>query len=258
MSGASAGGGGLAPWPWPRFVAHRGGGWLAPENTLAAMRVGFAAGYRMAEIDVRLTGDGTLAVMHDDNVDRTTNGTGRVGGMTWGELARLDAGHYLRQIRPEFAGEPVPSFEAIARWCLANGVALNIEIKPEPGHEEETGCALALDAKRLWAGAAVPPLLSSFKEQALEAARSIAPGFPRALLQDEVTPDWPERLARLGCIAFDVNFRELSAALVADAHARGYRVACYTPNEKAAVAELLGWGVDCIITDAIDIIDPAA
>ena len=243
-------------WPFPRFVAHRGG-WLAPENTLASMRMAHSYRYRMVEIDVRLSGDGTLVLMHDDTVDRTTNGTGRVGGMTWGELARLDAGHYLREKRPEFTGEPVPSFEAIARWCLANGVALNIEIKPEPGFEEQTGCALALDAKRLWAGAGMPPLLSSFKEEALAAARSVAPEFPRALLQHEVTPDWPERLERLGCIAFDVNFKELSAALVADAHRRGYRVACYTPNEKAIVAELLGWGVDCIITDAIDLIAPA-
>ena len=83
-------------WRYPRRVAHRGGGWLAPENTLAAMRVGYARGYRMVECDVKLTGDGTLMLMHDDLVDRTTNGSGRVAGMTWGEIARLDAGQTLR------------------------------------------------------------------------------------------------------------------------------------------------------------------
>jgi sn-glycerol 3-phosphate transport system ATP-binding protein len=150
-------------WPYPRFVAHRGGGWLAPENTLAAMRVGYAHGYRMVEIDVRLSGDGTLVLMHDDTVNRTTNGIGRVGGMTWGELARLDAGYGSRERTPQFAGEPIPSFEAIARWCLANNVSLNIEIKPCPGREVETGCAVALDARRLWRHAEVPPLFSSFK-----------------------------------------------------------------------------------------------
>jgi glycerophosphoryl diester phosphodiesterase len=244
-------------WPYPRFVAHRGGGWLAPENTLAAMRVGYAHGYRMVEIDVRLSGDGTLVLMHDDTVERTTNGIGRVGGMTWGELARLDAGHGTRDRHAQFAGEPIPSFESIARWCLANGVALNIEIKPCPGREVETGCAVALDAQRLWRNARMPPLISSFEEASLVAARSVAPEFPRALLQEKLTADWPERLERRGCIALDANFRELSGEIVADAHRRGYLVATYTPNEQAAVDALIGWGVDCIITDAIDLIVPA-
>jgi glycerophosphoryl diester phosphodiesterase len=243
-------------WPYPRFVAHRGGGWMAPENTLAAMRVGYAHGYRMVEIDVRLSGDGTLVLLHDDTVDRTTNGTGRAGGMTWGELARLDAGHWMRDKHPLYAGEPIPSFESIARWCIANDVALNIEIKPCPGREVETGCAVALDAKRLWRDVERPPLFSSFQESALEAARSVAPRYPRALLQDKLSADWPERLERLDCIAIDTNYRELSATIVADAHRRGYGVATYTPNDKAVVAELLEWGVDSIITDAIDMIAP--
>ncbi len=243
------------PWPYPRFVAHRGG-WLAPENTLASMRSAHAHGYRMVEIDVRLTGDGTLVLMHDDTVDRTTNGIGRVGGMTWGELARLDAGHATRDKLPQFVGEPIPGFEAIARYCLANGMAINIEIKPCPGREEETGSAVALDVLRLWRGAAVQPLISSFMEAALAAAREVAPDVPRALLQDTLTSDWPERVERLGCAAIDSNYSELTDTIVADAHRRGFRVACYTPNDPAVVGRLVEWGVDCIITDAIDVIKP--
>jgi glycerophosphoryl diester phosphodiesterase len=242
-------------WPFPRFVAHRGG-WLAPENTLASMRMAHAFRYRMVEIDVRLSGDGTLVLMHDDTVDRTTNGTGRVGGMTWGELARLDAGYATREKLPEFVGEPVPGFEAIARFCLTNAMGINIEIKPCPGREEETGSAVALDVLRLWRGATMPPLISSFMESALAAAREVAPDIPRALLQDKLTPDWPERLARLGCIALDANYRELSPDVVGEAHRRGYNVACYTPNEKDDIHSLVTWGVDCIITDAIDAIEP--
>jgi glycerophosphoryl diester phosphodiesterase len=210
----------------------------------------------MVEIDVRLSGDGTLVLMHDDTVDRTTNGTGRVGGMTWGELARLDAGHATRDRLPEFVGEPVPGFEAIARYCLASGMAINIEIKPCPGREEETGSAVALDVLRLWRDAPMPPLISSFMESALVAAREVAPDVPRALLQDKLTADWPDRLERLGCVALDSNYRELSADIVNDAHRRGYKVACYTPNDPVDVRRLIDWGVDCIITDAIDVIDP--
>jgi glycerophosphoryl diester phosphodiesterase len=243
-------------WRYPRRVAHRGGGSLAPENTLAAMRVGYTHGYRMVECDVKLSGDGTLILMHDDTVDRTTNGSGRVAGMAWGELARLDAGHGKRDTLPQFAGEPVPSLEAIARFCLANQMAINIEIKPCPGRETETGAAVAIEVLRLWHGAGMPPLISSFKESALEAAREFAPALPRALLQDKLTADWQDRLARLDCVALDANYRELTPEVVQAAHSNGYRVACYTPNDPATARDLAGWGVDCIITDAIDRIDP--
>lgn len=244
-------------WNYPRRVAHRGGGSLAPENTLAAMRVGYAHGYRMIECDVKLTGDGTLMLMHDDLVDRTTDGAGRVAGMTWGEIARLDAGHYRRDTQPQFAGEPVPSLHAIARYCLANGMAINIEIKPCPGRDFETGAAAAIEAKRLWGGAgALPPLLSSFSEMSLEAARQFAPELPRALLQHKLTADWAERIERLDCVGFDANFKVLTPDVVGEARRRGYRVLTYTPNEPAIAAELAGWGVDCVITDAIDLIAP--
>jgi glycerophosphoryl diester phosphodiesterase len=245
-------------WPYPRFVAHRGAGKIAPENTLAAMRVGYGYGYRMVEIDARLSGDGVLMLMHDDTVDRTTNGTGRVGGMTWGELARLDAGQVCRKSRSVFVGEPIPTFEAIARWCLANGVAINIEIKPSPGREAETGAAVALDVLRLWRDAELPPLFSSFHETALVAARAVAPHVPRSLVQDTLPPLWRVRLARLGCVALDANYQELSPAIVDAAHGGGYNVACYTPNDPAIVRDLTAWGVDCIITDAVDVIVPDA
>ena len=243
-------------WRYPRRAAHRGGGSLAPENTLAAMRVGHAHGYRMIECDVKLTGDGTLILMHDDLVERTTNGSGRVAGMTWGEIARLDAGHYRRDAMPQFVGEPVPGLIAIARWCIANAMAINIEIKPCPGREYETGAAAAIEAKRLWRDVDLPPLLSSFSEASLAAARRFAPELPRALLQDELTADWPERVARFDCVGIDTNYREVTQDIVAAAKRQGYRVLCYTPNEPMLAAELSAWGVDCVITDAIDRIAP--
>lgn len=243
-------------WRYPRYVAHRGGGSLAPENTLAAMRVGYAHGYRMVECDVKLSGDGTLILMHDNTVDRTTNGSGRVAGMPWGELSRLDAGHGVRETLPQFAGEPVPTLEAVVRYCLANQMAINIEIKPCPGRERATGAAVAVDLRRLWRGANTPPLLSSFDETTLAAAREFAPALPRALLQDKLTADWRDRLARLGCVALDAHYSELTPEVVRTAHQGGFRVLCYTPNDPAIAGNLASWGVDCIITDAIDRIEP--
>jgi glycerophosphoryl diester phosphodiesterase len=241
-------------WPYPRLVAHRGAGRLAPENTLAAMRVGYAHGYRMVEFDVKLSGDGVPFLLHDDTLDRTTDGRGRADGLTWAELSRLDAGSWHS---PAYAGEPLPTLAAVAHWAIASKVACNVEIKPMPGREEATGAAVALDARALWRDAGTPPLLSSFSEEALAAARAAAPELERALLLDRVPSDWRERMAKLDCVAIDADYRELTSELVAAARAAGYKVISYTPNDPRVVAKLAGWGVDMVITDAIDVVRPA-
>jgi len=242
---------GLPPWPYPRTCAHRGAGKLAPENTLAALRTGFAHGYRMAEIDVKLSADGVAFLLHDDTLDRTASAKGRADALTFRELALLDAGAWHSAA---FAGEAVPSLAGVARWCRANEVALNIEIKPMPGRERETGAAVALDANALWAGAEVKPLLSSFSEPALDAAREAVPELPRAMLLDQWRDDWRELAMRLGCIALDPRHSLLDQARVAEVRGAGLRVATWTANESARVDELLRWGVDTVITDAVDTI----
>src|SRR5262249_29042571 len=147
-----------------------------------------------------------------------------------------------------------PTFAAIARWARAHGVFCNVEIKPTPGRERETGAAVALDTAALWRDAEVPPLMSSFAEDALDASRDAAPALPRALLLAELPRDWLDRLARLQCVALDANHKLLTREIVAAAHDHGYRVCCYTPNDAARVKELADLGVDTIITDAIDVI----
>lgn len=241
----------LAAWPYPRLCAHRGAGKLAPENTLTAMRVGQAHGYAMVEFDVKLSADNVAFLLHDATLERTTSGRGRADALPWRELTRLDAGgwHGAR-----YAGEMLPTLAAVARWARAHGVACNIEIKPTPGRERETGAAVALDAAALWRDAEVLPLLSSFAEDSLQAAREAVPGLPRALLLDELAADWRGRLQRLGCIALDANHEALTPEIVAAAHGDGFRVCCYTPNDVERVRELARWGVDTVITDAIDTI----
>jgi len=147
----------LPAWPYPRVCAHRGAGKLAPENTLAAFRVGYAHGYRMAEFDVKLSADGVAFLLHDDTLDRTTNARGRADALTWRELAQLDAGSWHSL---SYAGEPLATLAGVARWSRAHDVAVNVEIKPTRGRERETGAAIALDAATLWTGARLPPLLS--------------------------------------------------------------------------------------------------
>jgi len=242
-------------WPYPALIAHRGGGHLAPENTLAAMRAGVAHGFTFFEYDVKLTQDNVLILLHDDTVDRTTNGTGEAANMTWAELSQLDAGSWFG---PEFANERIPTFEAVAQFTQANGIASNVEIKPCPGREAETGTAVALAARALWKGVRTPPLLSSFSEEALAAAHVAAPELPRALLVEAVPSDWHARVVQHDCRALNVSHKHLTRDLIHAAHTLGYEVATYTVNDPARAELLFSWGVDGIFTDALAQIRPTS
>lgn len=240
-------------WPYPKRCAHRGAGKLAPENTLAAFRHGAGFGYRMFEFDAKLSADGVALLMHDPTLERTSNGRGRVAGKSFGELSQLDAGSWHS---PAFAGESIPSLERIARWLNANHCVANIEIKPCPGREAETGAAIALEARHLFAGRDIPPLLTSFSEAALEAARQAASELPRGLLVNQLPGDWVARCKRLSCVAIDSHFSQLSREMIALAHAEGLRVAAYTVNDVELAERFTGWGLDVLITDIVDHIKP--
>ncbi|GAB4036087.1 MAG: glycerophosphodiester phosphodiesterase [Rubrivivax sp.] len=242
-------------WPYPLWIAHRGAGKLAPENTLAAFRVGASHGFRAYECDVKLSADGVPFLLHDAELDRTTNGHGRAADHSWAELSRLDAGAWHGRA---WAGEPPPTLAAIAAFVRANGHLLNIEIKPTPGDEERTGRVVAEAAARLWADAAVPPLLSSFQPAALLGARESAPDLPRALLLDTLWPGCLEMAASLACVAVVTNHRIMDEALRRTLRERGLRALCYTVNEPEDVARLRALGIDGLITDAVDRHAPAA
>jgi glycerophosphoryl diester phosphodiesterase len=242
-----------APWPYPLWIAHRGAGKLAPENTLASFRVGAGHGYRAFECDVKLSADGVPFLLHDATLQRTTSGRGLAAKLAWNELAQLDAGGWHSRT---FAGEPLPSLEGIARFCLRNGFALNIEIKPTPGAESETGRVVAEHAASLWHEAPVPPLLSSFQHAALEAARSAVPSLPRALLLESLRGRWLEDAQGLGCVAIVTAYAQIDADSIARIHGAGLKALVYTVNDPAEARRLVQLGIDGIITDAVDRFSP--
>ncbi len=245
----------MAPWPYPRWIAHRGAGKLAPENTLAAFRLGAAHGYRMFECDVKLSADGVPFLLHDATLERTTNGRGTAGDHPWGELARLDAGAWHSRAH---AGEPVPTLENLARFCIANGYFLNIEIKPTPGVERQTGEVVAHHARQWWQGQAVPPLLTSFRPESLEGARNAAPELPRGLLLDTLWDGWLDMALALQCTAIVCNHALWDAVTVAQVRSRGLRTLSYTVNDDWAARRLIALGTDGIITDRVDLFAPAS
>lgn len=252
----------LPPWPYPRWVAHRGAGKLAPENTLAAFRVGASHGYRMFECDVKLSSDGVPFLLHDSTLQRTTNAKAQwgaalsavAGDYPWSALSQLDAGGWHSR---SFAGEPIPTFSAIAHYCIANGYFLNIEIKPTPGTERRTGEVVAEHAAVLWKKAAVQPLLTSFNPEALEGAQAAEPQLPRGLLLDTLWKGWLETAQTLECRAIVCNHSLWDPSTVTQAKSAGFRTLSYTVNDEWAAERLIALGTDGIITDRVDLFSPA-
>ena len=254
----------LPPWPYPRWIAHRGAGKLAPENTLAALRLGASHGYRMFECDVKLSADGLPFLMHDAELGRTTNaaaalGTGSdLGGdHIWSTLSQLDAGSWHSRA---YAGEPLPTLEAVARFCRHNGLFLNIEIKPSPGTERPTGEVVAQHAAHLWQGATVPPLLTSFDIPALAGAMAANPELPRGLLIDALEGQtwsaWLDQAQALKCRSIVCNHTLWNVETVAQAKKRGLRTLSYTVNGVPEAERLIALGTDGIITDRVDLFSP--
>ncbi|MDO9480299.1 MAG: glycerophosphodiester phosphodiesterase [Hydrogenophaga sp.] len=243
------------PWPYPRWIAHRGAGLLAPENTLAAFRRGAQHGYRMFECDVKLSADGVAFLLHDDTLERTTDGQGVAGNHTWAALSQLDAGAWHS---PACVGETLPTLAAVARWCMANGYGLNIEIKPTPGSDWRTGRAVAQAAATLWANHAQPPLLSSFQPEALAGAQETAPALPRGLLLETLWTGWLDAALALGCQAVVCEQGLWTEALMHQVRGAGLHSLAYTVNDATAAQRLLALGLDSIITDRVDRFAPDA
>ena len=242
-----------AHWPYPRVIAHRGGGSFAPENTLAAIRKGKELGFEGVEFDVMLAADSIPVLIHDETLERTTSGRGAVAQTPSAELEGLDAGSWFSAA---FSGEPVPGYADAVRLCLELGICANVEIKPATGTERETGRVVAAMSARLWRGARVPPLLSSFSIAALEAARAVAPRLARGLLAGEIPVDWRDRLVQLDCISLHCDYRYLTVARAQGVKEAGYALLCYTVNDPATARELFDWGVDAVVTDRLDLVLP--
>ena len=242
----------MTDWPYPRWIAHRGAGKLAPENTLAAFRLGAQHGYRMFECDAKLSADGVPFLMHDATLQRTTDGRGTGGDKPWSELAQLDAGGWHSR---QYAGEPLCTLENLLRFCLANGHFMNVEIKPTPGLERKTGEVVGDVTRRIWT-ADVPPLFTSFRPEALDGARETAPDVPRGLLLDTLWSGWLETATSLGCRAIVCNQVLWDAATVKQVHDAGMKCLSYTVNDEWAARRLLDLGTDGIITDRVDLFAP--
>ena len=219
-------------------IAHRGASGRFPENTLKAFGAAIDAGAQMCELDVQLTSDGALVVIHDETVERTTDGRGAVRSMTLDMLQRLDAGV---RFGPEFRGERIPTLEEV--MALIDGrCGLNIEIKS--GGVERKVCELVVAC-----GALGTAMISSFDWEALAIVRHFEPRVRVGLLASQ----WPARLvgAAFELKAESINPRSdiVTEDLCIAAHERNLSVYTWTVDEPVEMRRLIAFGVDGIMTN---------
>jgi glycerophosphoryl diester phosphodiesterase len=219
-------------------IAHRGASGEYPENTLPAFAAAIEAGAQMCELDAQLTRDGAVVVIHDETVDRTTNGRGAVAAMNLAEIQRLDAGV---RFGARFAGTPVPTLEEVL--SLVKGrCALNVELK-SAGVEREV-CRLLREHEALSSS-----LVSSFDWEALAQARRLEPAVRLGVLAARSTGAMLETAARLGAVSVNPRVNLVTAALVVRAHRGGFKVLVWTVDNGANIERMIALGVDGIMTN---------
>ena len=234
----------------PLVVAHRGFSARAPENTLVAYRLAIEVGAEMAECDVHLSADGVPVLMHDDTLDRTTNGSGPVSALTARDLHELDAGSWKGA---RYAGEPVPTLRE-ALELTRHKLRFVIEIKD---------ASMAAQVVETIRQSGSPPdglMVFSFAREAVAEIARLEPLLPTTWLIDELPPEGPARrevfrqALRARVLALGLSHKKLDAAFVRQAHERGFVVFSWTLNTERAMRRAIRLGVDAIITDHPDVL----
>ena len=236
-----------------RVLGHRGAGIHAPENTLAAIRCAAELGLQWVEFDVRQSLDGTLVLMHDETLERTTNGHGLLKNANITDLRMLDAGKWFSS---KFANEPIPTLGEAVDLMARIGIAANVEIKLSPGDDPRVGAVVAELLANNWPADFPPPIISSFAAGPLEAARGAAPELPRMLIVKAVTEDWREQIEELDCHYINASHETLTLEAVRKVCATENELLSYTVNNPARAQELFSWGVAAVFSDVPEKIRP--
>lgn len=249
--------------PEVTVIAHRGGKHLWPENTHLAFQKAAAMGVDALEMDVHISADGVLVVLHDDTVDRTTNGRGRVATMTLAELQKLDAGyHWSPDGGTTFPyrgqGLTIPTLEDVFRALPE--LRMVVEIKPSDRAAARLLCEL-IGQYRMQARV----LVASFQEAPLRAFRAHCSEVATSAARLETTrfvllsKIFLSRTLSPGFQSLQVppsssGITIMTPRFVRAAHARNLKVECWTINDPARMQQYINWGVDGIVTDRPDLL----
>ena len=235
---------------FPRIFAHRGAPTLAPENTIASFAKASEIGARWCECDVGVMADGTLLIIHDDTVDRTTNSSGSWDSWGYGELRRLDAGAWFS---PTYRFERIPELADVVSFANSTQTGFNFELKPRAaGKRRDTLIENVEVALRSFVNKD-KLLISSFDHDLLRAVREAMPGVPLAWLcrRDEVTAGAWRQAADLGCSAIHPAWEGLTETEVNEMLSSGFEVNAWTVNTLEDARKAAQWGVTGIFTDRV-------
>jgi glycerophosphoryl diester phosphodiesterase len=236
-------------------VAHRGATAYAPENTIAAFDLAVDMKADYIEIDVQRSKDGELVLIHDTTVDRTTDGTGKVGELTFEQLRSLDAGSWKGE---QYEGEPIPTFEEILDRYRGK-VGILIELKaPElyPGIEIQV--AEALKERNLDKPQNEQIIIQSFNFESMKTTNELLPLVPIGVLTSNRAHTTPEALQEFSTYAdwFNPSYGIVTEELVNQVHSLGMKIGSWTVRSQEAADFLFEMKVDAIITDYPDYVDP--
>ena len=235
----------------PQIIAHRGASYYAPENTKAAFELAAKQGAKWVELDVQLTKDKKLAVIHNSTVTKRTEGSGKIIKMDYAEIAKLDAGSWHSE---KYVGQRILSAEKMVKLLIKLNINANFEIKAKAGLNAETARILADVLAKHWPKDKALPLVSSYSISAIETMQDIAPKIPRAL----VVGEWHRYLAaaikELDCVSINADRRLMTPENLKSMHDTGRPVIIHTVNGVKSAIEFIRMGVDGLFTDRPDII----
>jgi len=216
-------------------IAHRGASSYAPENTLAAFDLALTMGARHLELDVELTSDGHVVVIHDDTLDRTTDGSGPVTARTLAELRRLDAGRWFG---PAFAGERIPTYEDVLERYRGRA-HLHTEIKGRAPELSRRTVDLIRGARMT-----ADVTITSFQRARLEEVRTLAPELPAGWLVSEVTDAVVADAHRLGLAQLCPLATSVTRDLVGRLRAEGFAVRAWGVSTEDLMRRVVEVGAD--------------
>ncbi len=235
----------------PFVIAHRGASAYAPENTIASFRKAYELGATWLEFDVVLSADNEAIIFHDDELRRTTNGTGQIAKLDFKQLRELDAGSWFNK---NFVGEKIPSLIEVIHFLNKYTMGANIELKPAEGQGIQLAKIVLDMIEQEWRDISPPPLLSSFDWQCLAAVRDINKKVALGLLVDQWVEEALDMAEQLQCCSIHVNQKYLSQKIITEIKASGRLVLSYTVNDAERARQLKDWGVDAVFTDHPNII----
>lgn len=240
------------PLKLPSVIGHRGAAAYAPENTLESIHTAADMGCTWVELNVKLTKDCVPIIFHDDDLDRTTNGSGPVALMKYDDIKDLEAGNWFSE---GINGVKIPTLEEAIEVILKRGLGVNLEIKPCPGREVETAEAMLDVLSQIW-DERDRLLITSFSHVSLETSLEMANDWYRGLLlEPQPIENWKELADYLDVTTINIDGSTTTREFIEEIMDAEKSVLAYTINDPNLARKLRSWGVDAFFTDDPDAVN---